>query len=187
MSDSIRVLDHGFVRLHNFMGNDLEIARAARQSYNAAWRAGENEGSDAKLIRYLWKNKHSTPFEAVEFSFEIKAPIFVLRQWQRHRTWDFFTVNEVSARYKQLPAEFYAPEPEMVGVQSAINKQGRDLSSGATFERRVGEVASYKTRCEASFREYKVRKDPANEITWENRDKIQVVELDGLCMPAPLQ
>jgi thymidylate synthase ThyX/5-methylcytosine-specific restriction endonuclease McrA len=81
------VLDHGYVRLVDHMGGDLSIARAARVSYDAAWRAGEDEGSDAKLIRYLWKNHHTTPFEAVTLTFEVHAPIFVFRQWHRHRTW----------------------------------------------------------------------------------------------------
>jgi thymidylate synthase (FAD) len=82
-----RVLDHGFVRLVDSMGSDLSIARAARVSYDAAWRAGENHGSDARLIKYLWRNHHTSPFEAVTFTFEVKAPIFVFRQWHRHRTW----------------------------------------------------------------------------------------------------
>jgi thymidylate synthase (FAD) len=118
----IDVLDHGFVRLVDSMGGDLSVARAARVSYDAAWRAGEDEGSDARLIRYLWKNRHTSPFEAVEFQFEVKAPIFVLRQWQRHRTWSF---NELSARYRELPEEFYVPAPEQIGAQSASNKQMR--------------------------------------------------------------
>lgn len=83
----VHVLDYGLVRLVDHMGSDLSVARAARVSYDAAWRAGEDEGGDARLIRYLWRNQHTTPFEAVEFQFEIKAPIFVLRQWMRHRTW----------------------------------------------------------------------------------------------------
>lgn len=126
MQDSIKVLDHGLIRLVDSMGNDLSIVRAARTSYDAAWRAGEDKGSDAKLINYLWKNHHTTPFEAVEFQFEIKAPIFVLRQWHRHRTWSF---NELSARYRELPEEFYVPAPEHVGVQSKDNKQVRELSA----------------------------------------------------------
>lgn len=123
--DKIDVLDHGFVRLIDHMGGDISITRAARVSYNAAWRAGENEGSDARLIRYLWKNAHTSPFEAVEFQFEVKAPIFVFRQWHRHRVWSF---NELSARYRELPAEFYVPEPNAIGTQSKDNKQARDLS-----------------------------------------------------------
>lgn len=87
MSSKVDVLDHGFVRIVDSMGDDLSVVRAARVSYDAAWRAGENEGSDHRLIHYLWRNKHTTPFEAVEFQFEVKAPIFVFRQWHRHRTW----------------------------------------------------------------------------------------------------
>src|ERR1700744_5616905 len=79
--NKIDVLNHGFVRMVDHMGNDLSIVRAERVSYDAAWRAGENEGSDHRLIHYLWKNRHTTPFEAVVLQFEVKAPIFVLRQW----------------------------------------------------------------------------------------------------------
>lgn len=81
------MLDHGFVRLVDHMGNDLSVVRAARVSYNAAWRAGADEDQDERLLHYLWKNHHTTPFEAVTFTFEVKAPIFVFRQWHRHRTW----------------------------------------------------------------------------------------------------
>jgi thymidylate synthase (FAD) len=123
--EPIKVLDHGFVRLVDSMGSDLSIARSARVSYDAAWRAGEDKGSDARLINYLWKNKHTSPFEAVEFQFEVKAPIFVFRQWHRHRTWSF---NEVSARYTELPEEFYVPKLETIGLQSTHNKQMRDES-----------------------------------------------------------
>lgn len=118
----IDVLDHGFVRLVDSMGSDLSVVRAARVSYDAAWRAGEDQGSDARLINYLWKNHHTTPFEAVTFTFEIKAPIFVFRQWHRHRTWSF---NELSARYRELPEEFYVPAAAILGAQSTNNKQGR--------------------------------------------------------------
>lgn len=123
--NKIQVLDHGFVRLVDAMGNDLSIVRSARVSYDAAWRTGENEGSDKKLLKYLYNNNHSTPFEAVTFTFEVKAPIFVIRQWHRHRTW---TYNELSGRYRELPEEFYVPDPENIGKQSVNNKQGRDLS-----------------------------------------------------------
>src|SRR5687767_9561131 len=95
-----RVLDHGVVRLVDSMGSDLSVVRAARVSYDAAWRAGEDEGSDARLVGYLWRNHHTTPFEAVTVTFEIVAPIFVLRQWHRHRTQSY---NELSARYRELP------------------------------------------------------------------------------------
>ncbi len=126
MSDKIPVLDHGFVRLVDSMGSDLAIARNARVSYDAAWRAGEDKGSDARLIKYLYNNGHNTPFESVTFTFEVKAPIFVIRQWHRHRTWSY---NEVSARYKELPEEFYVPAIAHIGTQSKDNKQMRDMNS----------------------------------------------------------
>lgn len=117
----IKVLDHGFVRLVDHMGSDLSVVRAARVSHDAAWRVG-TEKDDARLIHYLWKHKHTTPFEAVTFTFEVKAPIFVLRQWHRHRTWSF---NEVSARYTELPEEYYLPAIDQIRKQSTTNKQGR--------------------------------------------------------------
>lgn len=120
--DEIKVLDHGLVRLVDHMGNDLSVVRNARVSYDAAWRAGKNEGSDERLISYLYKNGHNTPFESVTFTFEIKAPIFVLRQWHRHRTQSY---NEISARYKELPEEFYVPELEQITEQHTDNKQMR--------------------------------------------------------------
>lgn len=120
---SAAVLDHGFVRLVDQMGNDLSIVRNARVSYDADWRAGEDSSSDSRLINYLMRNGHNTPFEAVTLTFDIKLPIFVVRQWHRHRTWSY---NEISARYKQLPQEFYVPEPHVIGKQNKDNKQMRD-------------------------------------------------------------
>lgn len=120
--NKVDVLDHGLVRLIDHMGDDLSIVRNARVSYDAAWRAGENKGGDKKLIEYLYKNGHNTPFEAVTLTFEVKAPIFVFRQWHRHRTQSF---NELSARYKELPEEFYIPEADQITTQSTDNKQMR--------------------------------------------------------------
>lgn len=122
MSNEIKVLDHGLVRLVSSMGDDLSVVRAARVSYDAEWRTGEDEGKDAKLINYLMKNRHTSPFEMVTFTFEVKAPIFVFRQWHRHRTWSF---NEVSARYSELPEEFYVPDLAQITTQSTSNKQMR--------------------------------------------------------------
>ena len=153
MTNKINVLDHGFVRLIDFMGGDLSIARAARVSYDAAWRAGEDTGSDARLINYLWRNHHTTPFEAVTFTFEVKAPIFVFRQWHRHRTWSF---NELSARYRELPEEFYVPDPDKVGIQSKDNKQGRELiasANGAQWGAAMGN--EIRIACEAAFKAYR--------------------------------
>lgn len=121
MADMISVLDHGYVRIVDVLGSDLSVIRSARVSYDAEWRAGD-ELKDAKLINYLWKNKHTSPFESVVFTFEVKAPIFVFRQWHRHRTWSY---NEVSARYTELPEEFYVPERSQITTQSVSNKQMR--------------------------------------------------------------
>jgi len=122
VSDEVCVLDHGIVRLVDWMGNDLSIVRNARVSYDAEWRAGEDSGSDKRLIKYLWKNGHTSPFESCSVTFEIKAPIFVLRQWMRHRTQSY---NEVSARYRELPLEFYLPDEGSITTQSTDNKQMR--------------------------------------------------------------
>lgn len=120
--NKIDVLDRGYVRLVDHMGNDLSAVRSARVSYDAEWRTGEDEGKDAKLIGYLLKNGHTSPFESIVFTFEVKAPIFVFRQWHRHRTWSF---NEVSARYTELPEEFYIPTRDQVTTQHTSNKQMR--------------------------------------------------------------
>lgn len=118
----IKLLDHGSIRLVDHMGSDLSVVRSARVSYDAEWRTGEDAGADAKLINYLMKNRHTSPFESVTFTFEVKAPIFVFRQWHRHRTWSF---NEISARYAELPEEFYVPELAQITTQSSSNKQMR--------------------------------------------------------------
>lgn len=150
----IEVLDHGFVRVVDSMGSDLSIVRNARVSYDAAWRAGEDEGGDTRLIRYLYKNGHNTPFEVVTITLEVKAPIFVLRQWQRHRTQSY---NEVSARYRELPEEFYVPDPLLLGVQSPDSKQARIVGNALTRDQRAkAEYSCYRMKeaCTASFQEY---------------------------------
>lgn len=158
MNEAINVLDHGLVRLVESMGSDLSIVRNARVSYNAEWRTGEDEGKDAKLLNYLVKNKHTSPFESCVFTFEVKAPIFVLRQWHRHRTWSF---NEISARYAELPEEFYVPEPHLIGTQSKDNKQVRDIVTAAEdvldfVSDRDHDVANLiKVQCENAFSAYK--------------------------------
>ena len=131
MNTPIKLLNHGYIRLVDHMGSDLSIVRSARVSYDAEPR---QDGSDEKLIRYLMNNRHTTPFESVVFTFEVKAPIFVFRQWHRHRTWSY---NEVSARYTQLPDEMYKPDPDNIGVQSKINKQSRDIGDVNHFTNKV--------------------------------------------------
>lgn len=145
---SYNVLDHGYVRLIDVMGGDLSVVRAARVSYDAAWRAGEDAGSDAKLIRYLWKNHHTSPFEAVTFTFEVYAPIFVFRQWHRHRTWSY---NELSGRYRELEEKFYVPKHNNIGVQSKDNKQGRTLAD----VERIGQIEILHQHCEDAFHIYR--------------------------------
>jgi len=113
------VLDHGFVRVIDYMGDDNAIVQAARVSYGRGTKAVQN---DAGLIRYLMRHWHSTPFEMCEIKLHVKLPVFVARQWIRHRT---ANVNEYSARYSILDREFYIPAPENLAAQSKINNQGR--------------------------------------------------------------
>ena len=118
------VLDHGFVRVVDYMGDDAAVVQAARVSYGRGTRrVSEDDG----LIRDLMRHRHSTPFEMCEIKFHVKLPIFVARQWIRHRT---ANVNEYSARYSILDREFYIPAPEHLAAQSAVNRQGR----GAVLE-----------------------------------------------------
>jgi len=121
---AIPLLDHGFVRVVDYMGDDAAVVQAARVSYGRGTRkTSEDEG----LIRYLMRHYHSTPFEMCEIKYHVKLPIFVARQWIRHRT---ANVNEYSARYSILDKEFYIPAPEHLAAQSADNRQGR----GAVLE-----------------------------------------------------
>jgi thymidylate synthase (FAD) len=148
MSNVIHLLDHGHVRLVESMGSDLSIVRNARVSYDAEWRTGEDEGKDAKLIDYLVKNRHTSPFEAVTFTFDVKAPIFNIRQWHRHRTWAY---NEISGRYAELPEEFYVPIPADITMQSSSNKQMRtdeQHPDADLFARMI------RDSCENSFKVY---------------------------------
>ena len=113
------VLDHGFVRVIDYMGDDAAIVQAARVSYG---RGTRRVSEDAGLIRYLMRHRHSTPFEMCEIKYHVKLPIFVARQWIRHRT---ANVNEYSARYSVMDREFYIPAPAQLAAQSASNRQGR--------------------------------------------------------------
>tara|TARA_B100000073_G_scaffold271866_1_gene231602 strand:+ start:338 stop:1273 length:936 start_codon:yes stop_codon:yes gene_type:complete len=113
------VLDHGFVRVIDYMGDDSAIVQSARVSYGKGTKQISN---DKGLIKYLMRHRHSTPFEMCEIKFHVKLPIFIARQWIRHRT---ANVNEYSARYSILDKEFYIPSMENVAAQSTINNQGR--------------------------------------------------------------
>lgn len=113
------VLNHGFVRLVDYLGSDSRIVQAARVSYGEGTKTYRE---DKGLINYLMRNDHTSPFEQVNFTFHIKMPIFVARQWIRHRT---AKVNEISGRYSVMKDEYYVPEPDKINFQSDDNKQGR--------------------------------------------------------------
>ncbi len=113
------VLESGFVRLVDYMGDDGAVVQGARVSYGRGTRAVSD---DRNLVRYLMRHKHTTPFELCVAKFHVRAPIFVTRQWFRHRT---ASINEYSARYSVLEREFYFPRPEDMAAQSATNRQGR--------------------------------------------------------------
>jgi thymidylate synthase (FAD) len=124
--EAIPILDHGLIRVVDYMGDDAAIVQAARVSYGAGTKQARD---DAGLIRYLMRHWHSTPFEMCEIKLHVKLPIFVARQWIRHRT---ANVNEYSARYSILDREFYIPAPEHLAAQAVNNRQGRgDVLQGA--------------------------------------------------------
>ena len=116
---ALPVLDHGFVRVVDYMGDDAAVVQAARVSYG---RGTKKVSEDRGLINYLMRHRHTTPFEMCEIKYHVKLPIFVARQWIRHRT---ANVNEYSARYSILDNEFYVPAPEQLAAQSRANRQGR--------------------------------------------------------------
>ena len=117
--EAVPVLDHGFVRVVDYMGNDTSIVQAARVSYG---KGTKQVSTDSGLIKYLMRHWHSTPFEMCEIKYHIKLPIFIARQWIRHRT---ANVNEYSARYSILDKEFYLPSKQNLAAQSSSNRQGR--------------------------------------------------------------
>ena len=128
------VLDHGFVRVIDYMGDDAAICQAARVSYGKGTKSVQN---DEGLIRYLMRHWHSTPFEMCEIKLHVKLPVFVARQWIRHRT---ANVNEYSARYSILDREFYIPAPEHIAAQSVVNNQGRGETLTGDEAARVLEI-----------------------------------------------
>ena len=128
------VLDHGFVRVIDYMGDDAAICQAARVSYGKGTKSVQN---DEGLIRYLMRHWHSTPFEMCEVKLHVKLPVFVARQWIRHRT---ANVNEYSARYSILDREFYIPAPDHLAAQSEVNNQGRGAALEGEEAARVLEI-----------------------------------------------
>ena len=129
--EPLSVLDHGFVRVVDYMGDDAAIVQAARVSYG---RGTRKVSEDQGLINYLMRHRHTTPFEMCEIKYHVKLPIFVARQWIRHRT---ANVNEYSARYSILDKEFYIPDPEHLAVQATTNRQGRGAVLEGEAARRV--------------------------------------------------
>ena len=142
------VLDHGFVRVIDYMGDDSAICQAARVSYGKGTKSVSN---DEGLIRYLMRHWHSTPFEMCEIKLHVKLPVFVARQWIRHRT---ANVNEYSARYSILDREFYIPAVDDLAAQSVVNNQGRGESlSGAEAERVLRYLKDDSTRAYDHYQE----------------------------------
>jgi len=165
--DATKCLDKGFVRLVDAMGGDDAIVQAARVSYG---KGTAKVSQDRGLIRYLMRHRHTTPLEMVEFKFHCKMPIFVARQWVRHRT---ANINEYSLRYSEARDEFYFPDPEHIQFQSALNKQGR-----------LGDVSeSLKTKVRDYFEEISNR---SFEIYSELNDAGVARELARAILPVNL-
>ncbi len=132
--EPIPVLDHGFIRVIDYMGDDAAVVQAARVSYG---KGTKRVSEDRGLIEYLMRHRHTTPFEMCEIKYHVKLPIFVARQWIRHRT---ANVNEYSARYSILDNEFYIPAPDQLATQSSNNRQGRGEVLSGPEARRVLEL-----------------------------------------------
>ena len=142
----LEVLDHGFVRVVDYMGDDAAIVQAARVSYGKGTKLVRQ---DAGLINYLMRHRHTTPFEMCEIKYHVKLPIFVARQWIRHRT---ANVNEYSARYSVLDREFYIPAPDNLAAQAASNRQGRgDVLQGEEAAEVLALLKADSERCYESY------------------------------------
>lgn len=140
------VLDRGFVRVVDYMGDDAAVVQGARVSYG---RGTKRISDDRGLIRYLMRHRHTTPFELADLKLHVKAPIFVTRQWFRHRT---ASINEYSARYSVLEREFYVPQPDAVAAQSSANRQGRGGAVDEATARRVIEtLREDAARCHGNY------------------------------------
>lgn len=156
-------LDHGFVRLVDYMGTDESIVQSARVSYG---KGTKTISEDRGLIRYLMRHRHTTPFEMVELKFHAKMPIFVARQWIRHRT---ASVNEYSGRYSILDKEFYVPNPEDLSTQSKSNRQGRDKSLHPEETRIVLDLI--KNESERDYQNYEFLLNEENKKPGQPKDQ----------------
>ncbi len=161
-----QVLDHGFVRVVDYMGNDDSVVQAARVSYGAGTK---KVNADRALINYLLAHRHTTPFEMCEIKFHIKLPIFVARQWIRHRT---ASVNEYSARYSIMEDEFYIPRPEHLAAQSKVNHQGRDETKVLNAEEQKQVLKILKEDAVKSYQHYleMINQDVAGNPIDEQKD-----------------
>ncbi len=158
-----KVLDHGFIRVVDYMGDDNAVVQAARVSYG---KGTKKVSQDRGLLRYLLRHRHTTPFEMCEIKFHIKLPIFIARQWIRHRT---ANVNEYSARYSILDKEFYLPSPEHLAAQSATNKQCRGDTVTPEEAQKVLEILKEDSeRCYANYK-YMLNQDENGEPQDETR------------------
>jgi len=162
--EPLPVLDHGFVRVIDYMGDDAAVVQAARVSYG---KGTKKVSEDRGLIRYLMRHRHTTPFEMCEIKYHVKLPVFVARQWIRHRT---ANVNEYSARYSILDREFYIPEPEQLAAQSVANRQGRgDLLQGREAARVLQILREDAARSYADYQEMLNEDDEGNVIDPERQ------------------
>jgi len=157
--EPLPVLDHGFVRVVDYMGDDAAVVQAARVSYG---RGTKRVSEDRGLIRYLLRHRHTTPFEMCEIKYHVKLPIFVARQWIRHRT---ANVNEYSGRYSILDREFYIPSPEHLAAQSTSNRQGRgDVLTGDEAVRVLDILRRDAERGYAGYQEMLNEDDDGNAV-----------------------
>ncbi|MES2678056.1 MAG: FAD-dependent thymidylate synthase [Pseudomonadota bacterium] len=160
------VLDHGFVRVVDYMGNDSSVVQAARVSYGAGTK---KVNADKGLINYLLSHRHTTPFEMCEIKFHIKLPIFIARQWIRHRT---ASVNEYSARYSIMEDEFYIPKAEVLSPQSKVNHQGRDESKPLSFDQQKKVLELLKQDAKQCYNHYleMINQDSTGNVVDESKD-----------------
>ncbi len=161
--EAIPALDHGFVRVVDYMGDDSSIVQAARVSYG---KGTKKVSTDSGLIKYLMRHRHSTPFEMCEIKYHVKLPIFVARQWIRHRT---ANVNEYSARYSILDKEFYLPTRENLAAQSTTNRQGRgDVINGKDAENILNIL---KKDAERTYENYEIMLNEKHDGSTIDKDK----------------
>lgn len=161
-----QVLDHGFVRVVDYMGNDSSVVQAARVSYGAGTK---KVNADKGLINYLLSHRHTTPFEMCEIKFHIKLPIFIARQWIRHRT---ASVNEYSARYSIMEDEFYIPKATALAPQSKVNHQGRDESKPLSPAQQKRVLELLKNDAKQCYDHYldMINQDAAGNVVDESKD-----------------